>query len=122
MIFPPIFSAVSGDAAVQAAFGTVPVRVFPFGGAPDQVVLPYAVWQVVTGAPENYIDGVPDVDSFIVQIDVYGASATSVRAAAEALRDVLEPVAYIVGWRGESRDPETRRFRFSFDVDFLTPR
>lgn len=122
MIAPPVFSTVSGDTAVRAALGSDPVRVFPFGTAPDNVALPYAVWQVFTGGPENYVGNLPDLDSFVVQVDVYGASPTSVRAAAEALRDALEPVHHIVGWRGESRDVETRRFRFSFDVEFLTPR
>lgn len=122
MIFPPIFQVVSQEAGVQALLGINPVRVFPFGEAPETVALPYAVWQTISGGPENYVGNLPDADSFIVQVDVYAASPTSARAAAVALRDALEAAAYITGWRGESRDFETKRYRFSFDVEFLTLR
>ena len=39
-----------------------------------------------------------------------------------ALRDAVEPVAHIVAWRGESRDVDTRLYRYSFDVDWLVNR
>ena len=122
MMFPPIFAVAAANSAVQSALGTSPVRFFLFGEAPEKVALPYAVWQTITGSPENYLGNAPDVDTFSVQIDVYGSTPSSVRAAAQALRDALGPVADVTAWRGESRDFETRRYRFSFDVDFWTPR
>lgn len=121
-MYPPVFSVVAADAGVQSALGTNPVRVYPFGEAPDGVGFPYAVWQIVSGGPENYISNAPDLDTYIVQIDVYGLTPTGVRAAAEALRDAIEPVAHIVAWRGESRDVESGSFRYSFDVEFMTDR
>ena len=33
-----------------------------------------------------------------------------------------EPVAYVAGWRGEGREPDTNLYRYTFDVDWLTPR
>lgn len=122
MIYPPLFQIINSDSTVQSLLGTNPVRVFPFGRAPDRIALPYAVHQIVTGVPENYISNGPDLDSFTVQVDVYAATPNSARAAAEALRDAIEPHAHIVAWRGESQEPETSRFRFSFDVEFLTAR
>jgi hypothetical protein len=119
---PPLLAIVSIDHDVQSAFGTDPVRVFPFGGAAEGTVLPYAVWQTVGGSPENYISNTPDIDSFLAQIDVYAKSAKSARYCAEVLRDAIEPHANIVSWRGESQDQKTKKYRYSFDVNFLTTR
>lgn len=121
-MYPPLFSIASASNPVKAILGASPVRVFPFGSAPDRVTLPYAVWQIASGQPENYISNAPDMDSFVTQVDVYGATESSARDAAEALRDAIEQHAYIVAWRGESKDPESKNFRYSFDVNFLTAR
>lgn len=119
-MYPPVFTTVAANAGVKAALGSNPVRVFPFGQAPDDVAMPYAVWKTITGAPENYLDGVPDVDSWLVQMDVYAATGGAARTAAQALRDAIEPVARIK-WRGESKE-EDGIFRYSFDINFITER
>lgn len=121
-MFPPIFQVAAADPGVTALLGTGPVRFYPFGTAPEGVTLPYAVWQLVAGSPENYLAGRPDIDGFTLQIDVYAATGSSARAVGKALRDAIELNAYIVRWGGESRDNETNRYRLSFDVDWLTPR
>lgn len=121
-MFPPIFQTCAADPAVQAVLGPDPVRLYPFGEAPAEVTQPYAVWQVIGGSPENYLGNRPDMDSYFLQVDVYATTDTSVYAAATALRDAIEPKAYITGWRGESRDPTTGSYRYSFDVDWLTSR
>jgi hypothetical protein len=121
-MYPPLFAIVSVDLTVRTVFGTNPVRVFPFSGAPENVTLPYAVWQTIGGSPENYVGNAPDIDSFFVQVDVYATTAASARDGAEALRDAIEPRAYIVAWRGESKDPATQHYRYSFDVNFFTAR
>lgn len=121
-MYPPVFSIAAADAGVRTALGTDPVRLFPFGSAPEGVTLPYAVWQTAGGAPENYITNTPDIDSFLVQVDVYAETAAAVRSAAEALRDALEPAANITSWRGESKDQKTGHYRYSFDINFLTSR
>lgn len=119
---PNLFQFVSSDLAVRAVLGEDPVRVFPFGAAPDKVRLPYAVWQTIAGAPENYIGDAPDLDSYLVQVDVYANTASQARNTAEKLRDAIQSYAHIVSWRGESKDSETNHFRYSFDVNFLTQR
>ncbi|MFA5715281.1 MAG: DUF3168 domain-containing protein [Candidatus Paceibacterota bacterium] len=119
---PPLFPIVSADSAVRSVLGTNPVRVFPFGGADENTVLPYAVWQVVGGEPENYLGNPPDADSFLTQIDVYAKTGLAARACALALRNALEPHAHIVSWRGESKDQTTGNFRYSFDINFITAR
>lgn len=125
-MFAPIFTVVAASSAVTAVLGTNPVRFWPFGDAPEKTesgyALPYAVWQTVSGSPENYINQVPDLDAYTIQVDVYGLTGSSARAAAKALRDAIEPHAHIIAWRGESREKDTKLYRYSFDVDWFVPR
>ena len=121
-MFPPIFAIASASATVKALIGSSPVRCYPFGSAPQNVALPYVVWQIIAGQPENYIGDTPDLDKYVTQVDVYGLTEASSRAVAQALRDAIEPVAYITAWRGESTDPETLHKRYSFDVDWHVTR
>jgi hypothetical protein len=120
---PPIFQLCSQAATVTALLGTgVNLRLYSFGEAPESVAKPYAVWQVVNGNPENYLAGRPDVDGFTLQVDVYGATATSVRQVRDAIRDAIELSAHIVRWGAEARDPATKSYRTSFDLDWIVQR
>lgn len=122
-MYPPLFDTIKNVAAVKAVLGSSP-RVYPHGMAPPpaNVIRPYAVFQIVNGLPENYLGTRPDIDSFTTQVDVYADTVASATAAAQALRDALEPVAYVVRWGGQFKDPDTNLFTYSFDVDWLTPR
>jgi len=113
----PIFGVCAASAAVTALLGSDPVRLYPFGQQDDAVVYPYVVWQNVSGSPENYLAQRPDVDSFTLQVD-----ADEVIAVASALRDAIEPHAYITRLGGQEKDPETKRYRYSFDVDWIVTR
>lgn len=121
-MYPPVFETVSADSDVQSNLGTSPCRFYLYGEAPPQVEKPYAVWQFITGLPQNYINQVPDIDSMSLQIDIYASTAAEARDVAQALRDAIEPSAHITSWRGESRDEETRNYRYSFDVDWIVSR
>lgn len=124
-MYPPIFPAVAASPACVALLkaGTGPIRFYQFGINEEQPqATPYAVWQRVSGFPENYLGHTPDIDTFTVQVDVYAGSADQARTVAAALRDAIEPVAHITSWLGESRDPDTKKWRFTFDCDFWTPR
>lgn len=121
-MYAPIFEVCKAASAVTALIGTSPVRLYPFGEAPEGVAKPYAVWQTVDGLPDNELGDIPSSDSWSLQIDVYAESATSARNVAKALRDAIEPHAYITGWRGESRDPVTKLYVYRFDVDWIVNR
>lgn len=123
-MFPPIFSIAAANAAVKAALGDDPVRLFAFDEAPQETEKPYAVWQVYAGSPENYLGDTPDMDRTVLQVDVYGEKSNpgSVLTAARALRDALEPHAHITAWRGTTTDKDTGNKRLSFDVEFFTAR
>lgn len=118
----PIFAACAGSPAVTALIGSAPVRLYPFGLQDDNVVYPYVVWQNVGGAAAMYLDKSPDVDSYSLQVDVYAKTVASSIVVAKALRDAIEPHAYITRWGQQGRDPETKSYRYSFDVDWIVKR
>lgn len=121
-MYPPVTATMLASSGVTEALGSSPVRVYPAGKAPEGGAVPYAVHQLITGAPENYLGSLPDVDQYTLQFDVYSTTAGDVRRVARVLRDALEPVAHIVRWGGEERDDETGMFRYSFDVDWFVKR
>ncbi|MBI6916545.1 DUF3168 domain-containing protein [Pseudomonas juntendi] len=120
---PPIFQLCSQATAVTALLGSgANLRLYSFGEAPENVAKPYAVWQIVNGNPENYLAGRPDADGVTLQVDVYGVTGTSVRAVRDAIRDAIELQANVARWGGEARDPTTKNYRTSFDVDWIVQR
>ncbi|MGE7096382.1 DUF3168 domain-containing protein [Pseudomonas fulva] len=120
---PPIFQACAASAAVTALLGSgADLRLYSFGEAPQGVAKPYAVWQLIGGSPDNYLAGRPDVDSARLQVDVYGTTATSARQVRDAIRDAIELRSNITRWGGEGRDPTTKNYRTSFDVDWMVRR
>lgn len=121
-MFPPIFQVCAANAAVKAALGSGPVRLFPFGEAPQNVAKPYAVWRQFGGLPENYLGQRPDLDTFRLQVDVFGTTGAAATAAAKAIRDAIELRAHITRWGSAERDPSTANYRVSFDVEWLTRR
>lgn len=121
-MYPPIFQVCAANAGVTALIGSSPVRLYPFGEAPQSVALPYAVWQVIGGFPENYLGEVPDADTISIQIDVYAATPEPARNAAIAIRNAIQTRANVVSWNGESRDTETRNYRVGFSVDWIVRR
>lgn len=118
----PIFSVCSASPPVVALLGGDILRIYPFGQQDDNVVYPYVVWQNVTGSPENYLAQRPDADSFTLQVDVYADTPDQAIAVAAAVRDAIEPHAYITRWGGQEKDSTTKRYRYSFDVDWIVKR
>jgi hypothetical protein len=125
IVTPPIFALADASTAVRGylkAPGKA-LRFYLFGEADQQTVKPYAVWQTVGGSPENYINQRPDADDWSTQVDVYALSSpTEARNIAHALIESFEGSAYVTSYDGEYREAETRLYRFSFSVDFITHR
>lgn len=119
MSYPDVFATARASAAVQAALGANPTRLWPFGLTPDKAPTPYAVHQRISSAPENYLAGGHEEDRQTIQIDVYGTSASECRAAADTLRLAYERAGhFFAGWNGDFLDAPTGLFRVSFDIDF----
>lgn len=121
----PIYAVAKQSPDVLALLGGPEPRLYPWGWNDDgtlPVVYPYAVFQVVGGSPENYLEGRPDADGVTLQVDIYARTAASARAVQTALRDAIELDCYITSWRGESRDPDTKSYRIGFDCDWIVQR
>jgi len=118
----PIFAVCAADAAVTTVLGIQPTRLYPFGEAPEGVVKPYAVWQLLTGSPDNYLSGRPDIDGYTLQVDVYATTASDARSVTQAITRAIELKANVTRWGGETKDSATKLYRSSFDIDWLVPR
>ncbi len=115
---PGIFAALSNDAIVASILGATPCRIYPYGMAPDNVQSPYATYGVISGLPENTLDGVPIIDNMGTQIDIWSESIGACEDAFTAIRNVLELLGYMTSFTSATRDPETKKFtaRMEFDL------
>ena len=123
-MYAPIFETLAASPAVVALLQapTGQLRVYPAGEAPQDVSKPYVTHQQITGTPENYLNEVPDIDNFGNQMDVWGLTLNDVLMVGKAVRDAIESVAHITAWLGTGREPDTRLYRLSCEVDWFTDR
>ncbi|MGY4876507.1 DUF3168 domain-containing protein [Vreelandella aquamarina] len=115
---PPLFAVCAANAGVTALLGDGPMRLYPFGDAPENVAKPYAVYQVLNGVPENYLDDPPDIDQWLIQVDIYAGSVSSAQAVQKALRRALEPHCTITRLGGTGTDPDTHLKTTGFDLSW----
>lgn len=120
-MFPPFYTLCEASSAVKAVFGNNP-RIFPHGIADQNTTKPYAVQQIITGFPENYLGDRPDTDNYDVQVDVYAKTVAEAANGAKVIRDAVEGAAHVTAWRGQFKDPDTSLYRYSFEVSFVTYR
>lgn len=115
---PNIFQIISADSGVTILLGSSPTRFYPFARAPKLAPMPYAVYQVYSGIPQNYMDRVPDIDNHGTQIDIYAKTADSAEDVFRAVRDALEPHFHMTSFTTPERDGETDEYhvRMEFDV------
>lgn len=118
-MMPPIFAILAASSEVTAKLGVVPnMRFYPFGAANQNTLKPYATFQVITNTPENYLGQLPDSDDYRVQVDVWAATQASANDTAQAIRDAVEPHAYMVNAGSTLRDAETGTYRYMMDFQF----
>lgn len=120
---PGVFAIVAASGECTTLLGAPPhLRFFPFGEANQGTPKPYAVWQMPTSVPANYLGQLPDMDDARVQIDVYANDQATAKAAALALRAAIEPHAHMVNSADRGRDPTTRTYGFMLEFEFFTAR
>lgn len=125
-MLPLLFPIISASSSVKALIGSNPVRFYRHGNAPQGVVAPYATWFLVTGQPENTLGELPRVDRHEVQVDCWsentGTGSTQIETLATAIRDAIEPYAYMTAITADGLDPETGRYRIGMQFTFWTDR
>lgn len=123
MIFDqiPFFRLCADSPDVVTYFGSSPVRIYPGGEAPQNVAVPYATFQEIVGFPENFLDGRPDADTFTLQVDVYADTQEQLRLAYDAIIHAIECSCTVTHGQ-RLKEPETRKYRVSFDAEFIVHR
>lgn len=96
-------------------------RVFLAGLAPDDVKLPYVVWQQIARTPFNNIGDRPQMDKYLIQIDVYSNDYTQAHDIAQEIERILELEYRVRGSRIE-QDSMTKHYRVMLEVEMLIPR
>lgn len=119
---PPLFAVCAADPGVTALLGEGPTRLYPFDEAPQKAARPYAVYQVLTGVPENYLADRPDLDSWMLQIDIYADTGAEAIAVRDALQYAIETHAQITRIGGTGTERETKLKTTSLDVSWLVKR
>jgi hypothetical protein len=118
----PLFPLLAANTAVTSLLGLNPVRLYPFGQAPENSPRPYATYGVYNGIPENYVTNTPDIDNAGTQIDVWAKDAASCMAVFNAIRDCLEPHAHMTSFRYAERDYDTQLYHAVLEFDFWVNR
>jgi hypothetical protein len=118
-MLPPIYTILSSNTAVAAIAAD---RIYPHGEAPQNVERPYVTWFLVSGLPENELDGLPDVDRCAVQIDCWADDGTGAVQLASAVRDAIEPHAHVTNIALNGKEPETGLYRFAIQTDYWLSR
>lgn len=121
-MLPPVFQLLKASADVKAIVGTNPPRVYRHGAAPQDVSRPYVTWFLVAGIPENNLSDPPPVDRDTVQIDCWHKDDAGVVLLARAVRDAIEPVAYMTAVVIDTKDQETQMYRMALQFDFFNGR
>ena len=117
----PIVPTLKADTKVTALLGNAPLRVYE-DIAPDNVPIPYAVWQVVSGSPENDLDVAASVDHVSFQIVVYDTDQRRAQTIRAAIRSALEPYCFISNIHPSGYEPSTKLFSRGFDANWYLTR
>lgn len=114
---PPIYDILTSDATSGPLLDK---KIFSFGQALDQSVeAPYCIWQYVSASPFNMLGCTPEIESALIQVDVYETSRTKAITLFEATRDALESHCFMNAGPRELIDNTTHLFRVSADYRFL---
>lgn len=104
--------ALSASSAVTAITGTRISRTT----APQDQAQPYVVWTPIANTPENSLSCSPDIDNARLQVDCYARDQATARKLAIAARGACEAVGDVQSGPWEQYEPDTKLFRWTFDL------
>jgi hypothetical protein len=119
---PPIVSLIEAATPQITELGS-PARIFP-DMIPQGQLLPAVMYTVVSGAPENYLEAPPTLDSIVFQINVWAHTGRDAQDIADRVRVCLEDGGRncCIRLNPGDFDPDTKRFNVSFDFEFWLSR
>lgn len=122
MITPPFYQWFNDASAVVGLFGGGEAMRIYRDELPQRCAYPAIRWQLVSGTPENYMDGPPGIDNGRFQFDIFAPTQDACDAAQVAVLEVLEAEGYVVSYNGTGRDELTKQYFTSFDLSLWQER
>lgn len=119
---PKLFEILNNNVQVKLNLGANPLRIYPWGRAPQDVRKPYAVYAVYSGTPENYLGNLPDIDNKGTQINIYAEDHLELEGCFIAIRNALEPHAHMTNFSSPDREPNTDLYTARMEFDFWDAR
>lgn len=119
---PDLFTILNASVPVKLVLGANPLRMYPWGRAPQNPRKPYGVYAVYNATPENYLGQVPDIDNKGTQVNIYADTAQSLDACFTAVRDALEPHAHMTSFATPDLDADTDLYSCRMEFDFWDER
>lgn len=95
-------------------------KVFSGGLAPLETSSPYVVWQSISKVPTQTIGNKTINNRSRIQFDIYSDDEAQALQIQKLLNKRLERVGYVISSFGPMREPETKHYRISQDVSFIT--
>lgn len=95
-------------------------KVFSGGLAPLETSSPYVVWQSINKVPTQTIGNKTMNNRSRIQFDIYSDDEEQALQIQKLLNKRLERVGYVISSVGPMREPETKHYRISQDVSFIT--
>jgi len=118
---PEIYTILNASTSVKLLMGA-PVRVYPWGRAPENVKKPYGVYMVYNANSENYLDKSPDMDNKGTQLNLYSDSAANLEECFTEVRDTIEPYAHMISFSTPALDDDTNFYSCTMEFDFWEAR
>lgn len=97
-------------------------KVFSGGLAPLETSSPYVTWQIISKVPTQTIGNQTKNNRSRIQFDIYSNDEHQALQIQNLLNKRLERVGYVISSVGPMREPETKHYRISQDVSFITGR
>lgn len=118
----PVVSLIEAHYPPISELGS-PVRVFP-DVIPQGKQLPAVTYSMVSGQPENYMEAAPTLDSVTLQIDIWAFTGVEAGTVADKVRLALEDSGKncLVRFNPDDYEPDTKRYKISFDFEFWLSR
>lgn len=118
MSYLPIQRTLKANPAVAALLGD-DLRVYE-DVAPENAIVPYVVWQELSGQSHNHLDNEPAYfDDVMFQIMVYDTNARRAYGVRNTVRKALELSCFVLNPRISGIDPVTKLYVRGFDANWI---
>lgn len=97
-------------------------KVFSGGLAPLNTSSPYVTWQIISKVPTQTIGNKIKNNRSRIQFDIYSDDQEQALNIQALLNQRLQRIGYVLSSFGPLREPETKHYRISQDVSFITGR